>query len=138
MPAPRAARAGTATAYSFGPTIAPAQANYDANYTYRDGERGTFLDKTVPVGAYPANAFGLHDMHGNVWEWVADCWHPNYRGAPTDGSAWTKGGDCSRRVRRGGAWNIVPDDARSAVRFKSTVQSISPSHGFRVARDPYP
>ena len=63
---------------------------------------------TVPVGGFPANAFGLHDMHGNVWEWVEDCWHGSYNGAPSDGSAWTSGGNCGRRVLRGGSWIYEP------------------------------
>ena len=69
------ARAGTETPFSFGRTITPDQANYDGNNSYD-------LKKTAPVGSYPANAFGIHDMHGNVWEWVEDCYHDSYSGAP--------------------------------------------------------
>ena len=66
--------------------------------------RECFARRRFPVGSFPSNAFGLHDMHGNVWEWVEDCWHDSYSGAPSDGSAWTTGGDCSKRVLRGGSW----------------------------------
>ena len=74
-----------------------------------DARAGQFrrnIGKTTEVGSYPANPWGLYDMHGNVWEWVEDCWHESYEGAPSDGSAWTSG-DCSRRVLRGGSWATV-------------------------------
>ncbi len=74
------------------------------------------VGKTTEVGSYPANPWGLYDMHGNVWEWVEDVWHDNYEGAPDDGSAWTEGGDSGRRVVRGGSWCNDPRDARSADR----------------------
>jgi formylglycine-generating enzyme required for sulfatase activity len=85
------------------------------------------------VGSFAANAFGLHDMHGNVWEWVEDCYHEKYNGAPTDGSAWIPG-DCRWRVIRGGSWNNLPQDVRAAIR-----DNIAPDYrynylGFRVAR----
>ena len=70
--------------------------------------------KTAPVGSFPANAWGLHDMHGNVWEWVQDCWNDNYEGAPVDGSAW-ESGDCSERVLRGGSWGDEPRFLRAAT-----------------------
>ena len=99
-----AARAGTATPFHTGATISTDQANYDGNYVYGNGRQGAYREGTLPVGSFPANGFGLHDVHGNVWEWVQDCWHGNYEGAPSDGSAWASG-DCSVRVLRGGAWN---------------------------------
>ena len=74
--------------------------------------------QTAPVGSFSANAYGVHDMHGNVWEWVEDCWNDSYAGAPSDGSAWRRG-DCERRVLRGGSW-IYPRVLRSAVRFRLT------------------
>ena len=88
---------------------------------------------TRPVGGKQANAWGLHDMSGNVWEWTEDCWKENYNGAPTDGSAWTKR-NCSERVVRGGSWYVNPRDLRAANRrWLSTVLG-SYDFGFRVAR----
>jgi formylglycine-generating enzyme required for sulfatase activity len=88
----------------------------------------------APVGSFPANAFGLHDMLGNVWEWTADCWNESHAGAPADGGARTDG-DCSRRVLRGGSWcNNSPGLARSAHRDRSATDSRDISDGFRVAR----
>ena len=72
---------------------------------------------TAPVGSFGANAWGLYDMHGNVWELVEDCWHETYAGAPADGSAWTVGGYCGLRVLRGGSWNFYPRHLRAAVRW---------------------
>jgi formylglycine-generating enzyme required for sulfatase activity len=87
-----ACRAGTTTPFHFGKTITPDQANYDGNYTYNGGPRGEYRQQTTPVGIFPPNDWGLYDMHGTVWEWCLDQWHPNYEGAPVDGSAW-EGGD---------------------------------------------
>ena len=87
----------------------------------------------APVGNYQANAFGLHDMLGNVWEWTQDCWNASYQGAPTNDSAWTTG-DCTQRVLRGGSWNIDPAYLRSAYRNRSTTDYRSPASGFRLAR----
>ncbi len=89
-----AAGPGTTTHYSCGDEITEKDANF-----------GGKVGKTTEVGAYPANPWGLHDMHGNVWEWVEDVWHENYEGAPDDGSAWTEGGDQGGRVMRGGSWS---------------------------------
>ena len=129
-----AARAGTTGPFHFGSTISPEQANYDGNYTYGSGRKGRYRKRTEPVGSFPPNAFGLHDMHGNVWEWVEDCWHDSYRGAPSDGRAWTTGGDCARRVLRGGSWYLKPWSLRSANRGwdESGLRDILV--GFRVAR----
>ena len=128
------ARAGTTGPFHFGSTISTEQANYDGNYTYGSGRKGRYRERTVPVGGFPPNAFGLHDVHGNVWEWVEDCWHGNYRGAPSDGSAWTSGGDCSRRVLRGGSWIFEPQFLRSAYRGRYTSGARNVYLGFRVAR----
>ena len=103
-----ACRAGTRTAYSFGDD--PARLGDYAWYSENSGE------KTHPVGEKLPNAWGLHDMHGNVWEWCADSWHDNYNGAPTDGSAWERGGDDSRRLLRGGSWGYNTALCRSAFR----------------------
>ena len=102
--------------FSTGATINYKQANYDANFTYNKGPQGIYRQKTLDVGSLPRNAFGLHDMHGNVWEWVEDCYKDSYAGAPTDGSAVTSP-DCSLRILRGGAWNYYPRLLRSAYRY---------------------
>ena len=92
-------------------------------------------ENTAPVGQFPANPFGLHDMHGNVWEWVEDCWHGSYQGAPTDGSAWTTScTESDRRVLRGGSWDYYPDDLRAAVRDWGTAGVRLRFLGFRVGR----
>jgi len=88
---------------------------------------------TSPVGSFKPNAFGLYDMLGNVWQWTQDCWHDNYNGAPTDGSAWA-GGDCGKHAVRGGSWNLDPRFVRAAVRSDSNTGGRSRSLGFRLAR----
>ena len=88
---------------------------------------------TAPVGSYRPNSFGLYDVLGNVWEWVDDCWNVYYRGAPTDGSAWL-GGDCTRRVLRGGSWSVDPVSLRSANRIGFSAGSRDGDDGFRLAR----
>jgi formylglycine-generating enzyme required for sulfatase activity len=121
-----AARAGTTTRYAFGDAITPKDANYGLN-----------VGKTTEVGTYPPNAFGLYDMHGNVWEWVEDVWHDSYSGAPTDGSAWTdgKGENSSRnRVDRGGSWDDYQRSYRSAGRNWIEPDIRYVNLGFRVAR----
>ena len=100
-----ACRAETEVAYHFGPRLTEELANYDRS-----------VGQTTPVGQYPANQWGLHDMHGNVLEWCQDQWHDNYKGAPTDGSAWIEGGKANRRVRRGGSWFTDQRNCRSACR----------------------
>ena len=89
---------------------------------------------TASVGGYGANDFRLFDMLGNVWEWVEDCWHKNYEGAPRNGGAWTSGGDCGRRVLRGGSWFGTPRYLRSAARLRNTTEARYYDAGFRVAR----
>jgi formylglycine-generating enzyme required for sulfatase activity len=115
-------RAGTKTAYSTGDTITLEQANFGPN------SGGT----TSPL-RFPPNRWGLRDMHGNVWEWCEDNWHPNYDGAPEDGSVW-KGGDASSRVLRGGSWVNDPQVLRSAFRLRDRPDDRSSGIGFRVAR----
>jgi formylglycine-generating enzyme required for sulfatase activity len=105
-----------------------------ANQANCDGCGSRWDDKqTAPVGSFAANAFGLHDMLGNVWEWTADCWNDNHAGAAADGSA-RQGGDCSPRVRRGGSWSIGPEYSRSAIRDWNSSGSRFDYLGFRVAR----
>ena len=128
-----AARAGTTGPFHFGPTISADRANYKGTSTYGSGRRGIYRRKTVPAGRFPANRFGLHDMHGNVQEWVEDCWHRNYHGAPSDGRAWTKT-DCKLRVVRGGSWGGRPGDLRAASRGWVAAGSRFNFIGFRVAR----
>ena len=85
------------------------------------------------MGSFSANAFGLYDVHGNVQEWVEDCWNDSYNGAPSDGSAW-ESGECSWRVLRGGSWFNPPGDLRSAYRLRNTPGNRNNHTGFRVAR----
>lgn len=111
-----ACRSGTTTPFHVGPTIITELANYNGNDTYSNGLKGIYSEQTTEVGSFPANAFGLYDMHGNVWEWCLDHWHDTYQGSSTDGSAWVTGGDNARRVLRGGSWDSYPWHCRSAYR----------------------
>ncbi|MFM7352636.1 MAG: SUMF1/EgtB/PvdO family nonheme iron enzyme, partial [Microcystis aeruginosa] len=111
-----ACRAGTTTPFYFGETITGELANYNASNTYADEPKGQYREETTAVGQFPPNAFGLYDMHGNVWEWCADTWHDNYDGAPTDGSVWIENGKNNRSPLRGGSWGYDPNLCRSAFR----------------------
>jgi formylglycine-generating enzyme required for sulfatase activity len=128
-----ACRAGTTTPFSFGKQITPAQVNYDGDNPYAGGEKGEYREKTVPVKSLRANGWGLHEMHGNVWEWVEDCYKASYEGAPTDGSA-AKGESCKLRVLRGGSWNYNPTALRAAYRYATFPELRANMAGFRVAR----
>jgi formylglycine-generating enzyme required for sulfatase activity len=130
-----ACRAGTKTAFSFGDTISTSEANYDGNFTYNGGARGEYRRGTTPAGMFPANPWGLFDMHGNVWEWVQDVVHDNYEGAPLDGSAWEEGGDQARRILRGGSWLYNPRYLRSALRNGFSAALSNDIVGFRVVRE---
>ena len=116
------ARAGSSTKYPWGNAISRSRARYGR------------ANGTVPVGSYAPNAYGAYDTVGNVWEWVEDCWHDSYAGAPTDGSAWTTGGNCRQRVLRGGGWDYIPSSVRSANRGRNTTDNRNNINGFRVAR----
>jgi formylglycine-generating enzyme required for sulfatase activity len=119
--------------FSTGATINYKQANYDANFTYASGKVGVYRQRTLDVGSFPANAFGLHDMHGNVWEWVEDCYRDNYEGAPNDGSAVVLP-ECPLHILRGGAWNYQPRLLRCAYRYATPPGVRAENFGFRVAR----
>jgi formylglycine-generating enzyme required for sulfatase activity len=134
-----ACRAGTTTPFHFGETISTDLANYNGNHTYRTGSKGIHRGETMPSGSFGvANAFGLYDMHGNVWEWCADRWHPNYQSAPSDGSTWinnhnqNKSDSQNYRLLRGGSWNLLPGFCRSAVRSFNYPGSLNYSFGFRL------
>ena len=118
-----AGRAGTTTRYYFGNNLSKEQANFNRN-----------VGATTPVGTYPANKFGLCDMHGNVREWCEDYWHGNYEGAPKDGSAWIdeNAEENKKRVRRGGSWNYNPKFCRSAYRNYNSPENRYSGIGFRV------
>ena len=124
-----AARAGKSTKYSWGDSINCKQARFDY---YSD--RCVKTNATDPVKTYAANAFGLYDIHGNVWEMTSDCWNHNYKGAPNDGSSWDTG-DCTRRVLRGGSWTNTPFEIMSANRNWSAIDYRLNSYGFRLAHD---
>ena len=122
------ARAGTQTPYWWGDEIGRDQANCD-------GCESSWDDLTAPVGTFSKNAFGLYNVHGNVHEWVEDCWNDSYAGGPTDGSAWgSENCDCEHRVLRGGCWSSRPKDLRSATRFHLDAGVKDQAIGFRVAR----
>ena len=121
-----AARAGTSERYSFGDDQAML-----GLYAWYDGNAG---GQTQQAGEKKPNAFNLFDMLGNVWEWTTDCYHPDYNGAPADGSAWTAGADCNIRALRGGSWYDPPQNLRSASRLKINSEHRNIHIGFRVVR----
>ena len=127
-----ACRAGTETPFHFGPTITPDLANYNGNLTYGQGLKGNYREQTTAVGRFPANRFGLYDMHGNVWEWCQDAWQESYEGAPFDGSVWMEGKHQTLTVLRGGSWYDRPSNCRSASRPRSEADNRSYGVGFRV------
>jgi formylglycine-generating enzyme required for sulfatase activity len=126
-----ACRGGTTTPFYCGETISTDLANYDGNYTYGQGQKGQYREKTTEVGIFPANPFGLYDMCGNVWEWCEDGWHENYINAPTDGSAWTSLSS-QRKLLRVGSWVNNPVNCRSAYRHHYNLDDNDDHIGFRV------
>ena len=125
--------------FHFGKTITPKLANYNGNSSFAYGPEREYRQQTTPVGIFPANGWGLQDMHGNVWEWCLDHWHRSYDGAPSDGSAWQDGeGSISEkisetmRVLRGGSWLNGPRICSSACRSRGRPGSASFLVGFRV------
>jgi len=115
-----AARGGTTTPFWTGGTITTDQASFNGTDGYNGGKKGVYREKTVEVGSFRANPFGLHDVHGNVWEWVEDCGNDSYNDVPGNGSAWTDG-NCDSRVLRGGSWLYFPSFVRSAYRYRNGV-----------------
>jgi formylglycine-generating enzyme required for sulfatase activity len=127
-----ACRGGTSTPFNVGKTITTDIANYVGEHTFASEPKGIYRHVTTDVGSFPPNAYGLYDMHGNVWEWCADAWHDNYVGAPTDGRAW-ESGEHDLRVLRGGCWHDPPDLCRSAARLKAMSRENEDYFSFRVA-----
>lgn len=135
-----ACRAGSTTPFHFGETITTDLANYRGtdreeykwSGSYGRGTKGIYREQTTPVDTFPPNAFGLYDMHGNVWEWCQDHWHGNYEGAPTDGSAWLSDDSNDERLLRGGSWIDSPRNCRSATRYYLTHGDRNDDFGFRV------
>jgi formylglycine-generating enzyme required for sulfatase activity len=143
-----ACRAGTTTPFHFGATLTPELANYDGNYLYAEGPKGEYRKQTTPVGIFPANAWGLHEMHGNVLEWCLDPWHDSYKGAPADGTAWLNTAESNnkqtiekgnksdseqqQKLLRGGSWDLDPRYCRSAYRNRDRPGYAVDFVGFRV------
>jgi formylglycine-generating enzyme required for sulfatase activity len=128
-----ATRAGTATPFWWGSSISTDSANYNGTSSYAHGPKGTWRQKTVRVDSFEPNAWGLYNVHGNVWDWTDDCWNESNIGNPADGSVRTTG-DCTWRVARGGAWNYSPNYLRSAFRYWNLPDNRSGVQGMRVIR----
>jgi len=133
-----ACRAGTIIPFHFGDTISMKLANYNGREVYGDGEKGDYRQQTTDVASFPANPWGLHDMHGNVMEWCADHWHSNYKGTPDNGHAWINGeanenkNSRNARLLRGGTLGSSPRHCRSAYRSYGRPDDRNVSVGFRV------
>jgi len=128
-----AARAGTTTPFWWGAQASTDRANYNGDLVYACGKKGENRGRTLPADSFAPNPFGLHQVHGNVSDWVEDCWNDSYDGAPADGSAW-KDGHCHMRVMRGGAWSRTPKAMRSASRIAFGSDISMQYFGLRVAR----
>ncbi len=128
-----ACRAGTTTPFAYGETLRGELANYMANRTYLNEPPEHYRQETTPVQSFIPNGFGFYDMHGNVWEWCLDHWHPNYTDAPDSGIAWLSENNNSRRILRGGSWDFDPQYCRSASRYAYSPTALPLSQfGFRV------
>jgi formylglycine-generating enzyme required for sulfatase activity len=129
-----ACRAGTTAPFHFGETISSELANYYGIETYGNGPRGAYRGQLTDVGLFPANAWGLCDMHGTVWEWCSDHWHDNYEGAPADGRPWIDEttDEYKHKVLRGGSWDFRPEICRSAYRVNGFPDSRKDCRGLRV------
>jgi hypothetical protein len=124
-----ACRSGTTTPFWFGETISSNQVNYDGNYPYDKGEKGQFRQETTPVGTFPANAWGLYDMHGNIWEWCQDWYAPYAQSNSRDPQGGRNG---EERVLRGGSWRVMAGNCRSAFRNRNAPDDADKHFGFRV------
>lgn len=129
-----ACRANTVTPFHFGVTITPELANYNSNYYYANAFKGPYREQTTEIGCFSPNLFGLHDMHGNVWEWCEDVWFENYKDAPSQTTAKIRGDEPLQRIVRGGSWYDGPLWLRSATRFKYSPASRYYVIGFRICR----
>jgi formylglycine-generating enzyme required for sulfatase activity len=129
-----ACRAGTNTPFSFGETITSAVANFNGEHTFREEPRGFYRHGTTHGGTFPPNAFGLYDMHGNLWEWCADHWLDDYASSPRDESSY-QNKDSRYHVARGGSWHETPTLCRSAVRRRVLQTDADEVIGFRVVCD---
>ena len=137
-----AARAGATGTYnwgSFAESVCRHANAFDISGHAKQPDRDWYVNcddgfaEAAPVGSFEANAWGVYDMLGNVWEWVEDCWHADYTGAPADGSAWTEGGNCRKRVNRGGGFENGPVTLRLSNRDADPADNTSIGLGFRVA-----
>lgn len=129
-----ACRAGTNTAFSFGETITTEIVNFNGEHRFRGEPRGVYGHVTTAGGTFPPNAFGLYDMHGNLWEWSADSWLDDYTSSPRDGSSY-QNRDSRYRVVRGGSWHEPPELCRSATRLRVLQSDAEEVIGFRVVCD---
>jgi formylglycine-generating enzyme required for sulfatase activity len=129
-----ACRAGSTTPFCFGATLTTELANYHGNFVYQNGPKGTYREQTCEVASFAANGWGLHDMHGNVWEWCADHWHDSYHLAPCDDQPWLipAAAADAQKLLRGGSWIGDPGDCRSAYRSHDEAISAADDVGFRV------